>query len=261
MPTCQRCGGETRSEKYCRPCWSEKNKEPRAPTRNCRDCSAPLPRRGRIVCDACNLRVKAANGRSAKGRPSGLKGVPKSAETRAAMSAAAFARRESMSERAKGPKSPEFRLARAEDVRNGVSGFRLSKRGAYTCRKGRTFNMRSEWERLTAAYFDRKGWDWDYEPFSIPLPDGSAYVPDFRLTASGLLVEVKGYMSPSCEEKINQARLAGYAVVVYDKARLEKSGVLTSSGLKEYRETSKSSTSRPRRVTSTSGASSSTTAT
>jgi len=114
--------------------------------------------------------------------------------------------------------------------------------------------MRSGWERLLAEYLDRRGYDWDYEPFSISLPDGSAYVPDFVLPPDNCIFEVKGYMTADGERKIQQARLMGYHVVIFDQKALKRLGILTSSGLKKYRDEFASTTSKPNRKTSSSGA-------
>jgi hypothetical protein len=136
--------------------------------------------------------------------------------------------RAEMGRRAKGPKSAQFRLDRAEDVRNGIAGYRCSKRGAFTDRKGRTFNMRSEWERATAAWLDEKWYNWDYEPVSLSLPSGRAYVPDFRLE-NGWFLEIKGYFSPVDREKIAEARAAGHRAMVWGAEELYARGVLSRS--------------------------------
>ena len=222
-------------------------------SKTCRDCSERISL-GRIVCDRCVLRVRSENGKRMKGRPSPLRGRAKSEETRRRMSAHALSRRAEMARRASGPKSPEFRAARAEDVRTGVSGFRVSKREPFVDRKGRRFPMRSEWERLAARWMDARELDWDYEPFVLKLPSGLAYLPDFKL-ADGRLVEVKGYMSPTCWQKIREARLIGYRVLIWDEPELKRLGILSSSGLKRFREAAGSTTSRPRPRTSTSKAS------
>jgi hypothetical protein len=212
-------------------------------TKSCRDCIAEIPR-NRLVCDQCVIRIRSTNGTRTAGRPSPLKGVPKSTQTRERMSAYATAHRDEMARRASGPKSPEWRLGAAERVRLGIAGFRTSKRGPFKDRKGRTFNMRSEWERLVAAYLDRRGYNWDYEPFSIPTADGSAYLPDFVL-ASGTIIEVKGYYPPEARAKTEAVRASGYRVVLFDGKALRRLGILTSAGSKSYREEFKSTTSRP----------------
>jgi hypothetical protein len=115
--------------------------------------------------------------------------------------------------------------------------------------------MRSEWERLVAAYLDKNREDWVYEPRVIQLPDGRAYVPDFYLPKRKQFIEVKGYMTSGGLEKITKARKMGFNILVYNMKKLKSLGILTSSGLKAYREKSKSSTSRPKAKTSTIAAS------
>lgn len=56
--------------------------------------------------------------------------------------------------------------------------------------------FRSRLEARWAVYFDARGERWEYEPESFELPDGTRYLPDFKLPAylrSGgdLWVEVK----------------------------------------------------------------------
>jgi hypothetical protein len=185
------------------------------------------------------------------GRPWPTRGVPKSAETRRRMSEAALARRSDMSRRASGPKSPKWRLEQAERVRLGISGFRLSRRGAYTDRLGRTHRMRSVWESLLAAWLDRRGYHWDYEPVALSLPDGFAYLPDFRLEG-GRFLEVKGYMDATSMRKVTQARAMGHRVLLLNKRALERLGVLQLRRSPKWRAAWMYSTSRRPRRTSTS---------
>jgi hypothetical protein len=124
------------------------------------------------------------------------------------------------------PKSREWRRKAAERVKNGVAGFRLSKRGAYTDRKGRTYRMRSEWERETARWLDARGYGWEYEPEVISLPSGAAYLPDFRLS-DGRFIEVKGYFSPEDRAKVAETRAMGYRVPVWTGPKLKRLGVLS----------------------------------
>lgn len=43
-----------------------------------------------------------------------------------------------------------------------------------------------------AATFDMFGWDWEYEPTAVRVPNGEAYRPDFHLPAQNVWCEVKG---------------------------------------------------------------------
>lgn len=61
----------------------------------------------------------------------------------------------------------------------------LPRHGIETAYKGTLF--RSRLEARWAAFFDRVGWSWEYEPF-----DADGYIPDFLLLgADPVLVEVK----------------------------------------------------------------------
>ncbi len=48
-------------------------------------------------------------------------------------------------------------------------------------------------EGRCACLFDRLAWEWEYEPFSLMLPNGIAYTPDFLITNLGMLIECRGY--------------------------------------------------------------------
>ncbi len=58
--------------------------------------------------------------------------------------------------------------------------------------------FRSRMESRCAHLFDRLGWDWKYEPFSIMLPNGIPYTPDFWIEgpACYMIVECRGYENP-----------------------------------------------------------------
>ncbi|HXJ65421.1 MAG TPA: hypothetical protein VNN79_16820 [Actinomycetota bacterium] len=114
--------------------------------------------------------------------------------------------------------SPEGCRRSAEFIRRG-GGW---KRGKYECRRGRIFAMRSGWEIAVARWLDQRSYDWDYEPFYIPLPDGSAYVPDFVLV-DGRILEVKGQTSGRGVEKVKLCRSLGYRVTLLDHKFLRSS--------------------------------------
>ena len=188
--------------------------------------------------------------RSPVGSRISTKGEPKSTETKKRMSNAALLRKESMAERASGPKTPEWRFGQAERVRLGVSGYRLSKRSVFTDRLGRVHRMRSVWEVLTAFWLDQRDYAWDYEPVSLRLQDGSAYLPDFRL-ASGKFLEVKGYSDPTSMEKVKQARLMGHRVQLLDEKMLRRLGVLSLLKSPEWKAVCTFTTSKRQPKTST----------
>jgi hypothetical protein len=52
--------------------------------------------------------------------------------------------------------------------------------------------FRSRLEARWAVFFDHLGIEWQYEPQGYELPSGERYLPDFRLPAHDLWVEVKG---------------------------------------------------------------------
>lgn len=60
--------------------------------------------------------------------------------------------------------------------------------------------MRSTYETRVAACLDGAGLQWEYEPTTFDL--GTChYTPDFRLTESGIYIEVKGYLGQISREK------------------------------------------------------------
>jgi hypothetical protein len=48
-------------------------------------------------------------------------------------------------------------------------------------------------EAQCAVLFDKLGWEWEYEKFSLILPGGIPYIPDFWIESRGLIVECRGY--------------------------------------------------------------------
>lgn len=78
------------------------------------------------------------------------------------------------------------------------------------------YNFRSRLEARWAVFFDALGIEWEYEPEGFELPDGTRYLPDFRVKApSGTITwyEIKPYGHPPCEkmaalEKFHDAREA-----------------------------------------------------
>ena len=77
----------------------------------------------------------------------------------------------------------------------------------------RGYRFRSRLEARWAVFFDTLGVEWEYEPEGFVLPNGSKYLPDFRLKCYGtrgniqdkpfvLYVEVKGEMTREDHQKI-----------------------------------------------------------
>jgi hypothetical protein len=55
--------------------------------------------------------------------------------------------------------------------------------------------LRSRMEAQCAFLFDRLGWNWEYETYSIMLPNGVSFTPDFWLPEIDVVVECRGYES------------------------------------------------------------------
>lgn len=72
-----------------------------------------------------------------------------------------------------------------------------------TAYAGRLF--RSRLEARWAVFFDAMRCRWEYEPEGFRMPDGSGYLPDFRL-AGRLWVEIKPLIHPEMED-LGKARL------------------------------------------------------
>lgn len=69
--------------------------------------------------------------------------------------------------------------------------------------------MRSRLATKTALLFDRLGWEWKYEPFSVMLPSGLSYKPDFYIPEHRLVVECRGY-----REELKDRQLDDFAAEV-----------------------------------------------
>lgn len=74
--------------------------------------------------------------------------------------------------------------------------------------------FRSRMEAQCACFFNKLGWIWVYEPYSLMLPSGLTYIPDFHIRGyfagrdygPELIVECRGYHS-----KRGDAQLAEFA--------------------------------------------------
>ena len=65
--------------------------------------------------------------------------------------------------------------------------------------------MRSSWEIKYAQYLDENNIKWEYESKIFRLDKlNKSYIPDFYLPKTNEYIEIKGYMRPEAQEKINQ---------------------------------------------------------
>jgi hypothetical protein len=100
----------------------------------------------------------------------------------------------------------------------------------YFVRKNVTFSMRSMWEVRVAQWLDEQEMDWEYEGVNniIEIPYG-LYVPDFTLTGTNVLVEVKGKLWGARQlMKINWCAANGYDVRVVDEKNISNINLNTS---------------------------------
>ena len=89
---------------------------------------------------------------------------------------------------------------------------------------GRRVSLRSTWEAAFAHWLEENGYSYEYEPRTFDL-DGLTYTPDFYLTKIGLWVEVKGYMRPDDQDRIQRFRAAGFKLWVVDSTFFESLGL------------------------------------
>lgn len=125
----------------------------------------------------------------------------------------------------------KMRVAARRNVRRGKDsnfyGRRYWTKGSFTYRG---VKMKSNWERLTAKYFDDRNIEWDYEPetFDVVI-DGQegSYTPDF-LIEKRVLVEVKGFWYDDARAKFDafQSQYPNQRIVLYDKEKLRKLNIL-----------------------------------
>ena len=102
--------------------------------------------------------------------------------------------RQKISESHKGNKNPNF----------GKKCKIHGKRSWHICPDGKIVSMRSSWESSYADHLTINKIDWQYEPKTFILNDGSAYTPDFYLTQSKEWVEVKGWLTKEHKQKIEK---------------------------------------------------------
>ena len=75
--------------------------------------------------------------------------------------------------------------------------------------------FRSTWEANVARVLSRCGVAWEFEPTRFALDNGRSYCPDFRL-ATGVYLEVKGYLRPDAAERMRLFR-SMYPDIVIDE--------------------------------------------
>lgn len=63
--------------------------------------------------------------------------------------------------------------------------------------------LRSRMGAQCAVLFDKLGWEWTYEQFSIMLPCGIPYIPDFWAKKPWLMVECRGYENERSKRQID----------------------------------------------------------
>ena len=65
-------------------------------------------------------------------------------------------------------------------------------------------NFKSRMEAQCALLFNKLGWKWEYEKFSLMLPSGITYIPDFWINDRWLLAECRGYHSERGDRQISE---------------------------------------------------------
>ncbi len=122
-----------------------------------------------------------------------------------------------MTKHKSGRNSPAYGGNPSEGIGRGIGG---KYQGTY---------MRSTWERLVAAWLDRCGIHWQYEPKRFYFDDCS-YLPDFYLPDLGIWWEVKGYFSEDAAKKISLFRQSQTEpIVVIDRGMMKFLGLLIKS--------------------------------
>lgn len=64
--------------------------------------------------------------------------------------------------------------------------------------------FKSRMEAQCAVLFDKLGWTWEYEKYSLMLPSGTSFIPDFWIEGQWLLVECRGYKSDRGDQQIQE---------------------------------------------------------
>lgn len=189
----------------------------------------PLSAEHRAKIAAANRKRKQSEQTRAKIAAAKL-GKPLSAETRAKMSAAhiGVAHSEESRERMRvvqsaiakrGVDHPRFGKSHTAEARAKIGAAHRGKvtargpthhswgksppHGKRIAHKGHVF--RSSYEVRCADALDRKGIKWQYEPKRFDLGD-CTYLPDFYLPEQDVYWEVKGWLGPNSQRKINRFR-------------------------------------------------------
>lgn len=154
---------------------------------------------------ACNSLGKPCNKNVAKKISQALKGKSKSEEHRKKLSLSKS-----------GVNNPNF-----------GKPSRHAKRCWYICPNGSTVSMRSNWEVAYAEWLNQNNIQWEYEPKTFILNDGSAYTPDFYLNATDEFIEVKGWFTDDHKNRVAKFRNANpnCKLTIADKQYLEGLGI------------------------------------
>jgi hypothetical protein len=88
--------------------------------------------------------------------------------------------------------------------------------------------FRSNWELLTAKYFDTNNIKWQYEPKVFILNEEITYTPDFYLPDSNKWIEVKGYWYDDAIIKYNKfiSIFKSIEIEVWDEVKLKQYNIL-----------------------------------
>jgi hypothetical protein len=88
--------------------------------------------------------------------------------------------------------------------------------------------FRSNWEVLTAKYFDKNNIKWQYEPKVFLLNEEMTYTPDFYLLDSNKWIEVKGYWYDDAIIKYNKfiEIFKNIEIEIWDEAKLKQYNIL-----------------------------------
>ena len=118
---------------------------------------------------------------------------------------------------------------------------KLARRGKYSNFYGKKYwpkrgkeliynniRFRSNWEILTAKYFDKNNIIWKYEPRVFILNEEMTYTPDFYLPDSNKWIEVKGYWYDDAIVKYNKfiSIFKSIEIEICDEVKLKQYNIL-----------------------------------
>ncbi len=72
--------------------------------------------------------------------------------------------------------------------------------------------FKSRMEAQCAVLFDKLGWEWEYEKYSLMLEGGTTFIPDFWLRSNWAIAECRGY-----ENKRGVRQIDAFAELVESK--------------------------------------------